>query len=86
MAASAGLLFGVTRGTALSITGGTLGALVAFLVARYVAREGAEDLAGDRVRAFVARRGFVAVAHLPRRPPRPGQLRARHPRGVRRRA
>jgi uncharacterized membrane protein YdjX (TVP38/TMEM64 family) len=66
MAASAGLLFGVTGGTALSITGGTLGALAAFLIARYVAREGAEDLAGDRltrVRAFVARRGFVAVLY-----------------------
>ncbi|MCP9488285.1 MAG: TVP38/TMEM64 family protein [Solirubrobacteraceae bacterium MAG38_C4-C5] len=66
MAASAGLLFGVTAGTALSITGGTLGAFVAFLVARYIARQGAEDLAGDRlarVRAFVARRGFVAVLY-----------------------
>lgn len=66
MAASAGLLFGVTRGTALSITGGTLGALAAFLIARYAARDGAEDLAGDRltrVRAFVARRGFVAVLY-----------------------
>jgi len=66
MAASAGLLFGVTGGTALSITGGTLGALAAFLLARYVAREGAEELAGDRltrVRAFVARRGFVAVLY-----------------------
>lgn len=66
MAASAGLLFGVTGGTALSITGGTLGALAAFLIARYVAREDAEDLAGDRltrVRAFVARRGFVAVLY-----------------------
>jgi len=66
MAASAGLLFGVTGGTALSITGGTLGALAAFLIARYVAREGAEELAGDRltrVRAFVARRGFVAVLY-----------------------
>lgn len=66
MAVAGGLLFDVAAGTALSTAGEALGAVSAFLIARYVAREGAEDLAGQRLgrlRAFVARRGFVAVLY-----------------------
>jgi len=66
LAVAGGLLFGVAGGTALATAGEWLGAMGAFLIARYVAREGAEDLAGERLtraRAFVARRGFVAVLY-----------------------
>ncbi len=66
MAVAGGLLFGVAAGTALSTAGEAIGAVTAFLIARYVARAGAEDLAGQRLgrlRTFVARRGFVAVLY-----------------------
>ncbi len=64
MAGAAGLLFGTAGGTAVAITAATLGAVTAFTIARYVAREEVERTLGDRfagVRGWVARRGFVAV-------------------------
>jgi len=66
LAAASGLLFGVAAGTALSIAGGFIGALCAFLLARHVAGAAVADLAGDRlaaVRDAVGRRGFVAVLY-----------------------
>ena len=65
MAGAAGLLFGTALGTVVAIAASTLGAVLAFLVARHVAREEVERALGDRfegLRGWVARRGFVAVA------------------------
>ncbi len=64
MAGAAGLLFGTAGGTAVAITAATRGAVTAYTIARYVAREEVERTLGDRfagVRGWVARRGFVAV-------------------------
>lgn len=66
VAAAGGILFGTLEGTLLSILGGSVGAVLAFLVARYGAHAAVEALAGDRLRRFqsaVARRGFVAVLY-----------------------
>ncbi len=66
VAAAGGVLFGTLEGTLLSILGGSAGAALAFLLARYAAHDAVEALAGDRlrrVRAAVARRGFVAVLY-----------------------
>ena len=52
--------------TALSVAGGLLGAMAAFLVARYAAAQAVEQIAGDRlgrIQEAVARRGFVAVLY-----------------------
>ncbi len=65
MAGAAGLLFGAWGGTAVAIATSTLGGVLAFMVARHVAREQVAELFGTRfagVRAWVSRRGFVAVA------------------------
>jgi uncharacterized membrane protein YdjX (TVP38/TMEM64 family) len=66
VAAAGGILFGTLEGTLLSILGGSLGAMLAFLVARHVAHDSVAALAGDRLRRTreaVARRGFVAVLY-----------------------
>ena len=66
MAAAGGLVFGVAEGTALSVLGGTLGALLAFLLARTVAGDAVRDLAGERLERLqlaVEERGFVAVLY-----------------------
>jgi uncharacterized membrane protein YdjX (TVP38/TMEM64 family) len=42
---SAGLVYGVVRGTAIALTGATIGATLAFLVARYFVRESVEQFA-----------------------------------------
>jgi len=42
---SAGLVYGIVRGTAIALTGATIGATLAFLVARYVLRENVEQFA-----------------------------------------
>ena len=66
MAAAGGLLFGVAEGTALSVLGGSLGALLAFALARTVAGEAVTALAGERLARLeraVAERGFVAVLY-----------------------
>jgi uncharacterized membrane protein YdjX (TVP38/TMEM64 family) len=48
-----GALFGPYLGTALDLAGGSLGAALAFLVARYVARDWAEDRAGPRLQGIM---------------------------------
>jgi uncharacterized membrane protein YdjX (TVP38/TMEM64 family) len=42
---SAGLIYGVVRGTLIALTGATIGAALAFLVARYFVRNNIEQLA-----------------------------------------
>ena len=67
LAAASGVLFGVAGGTALSILGGTLGALAAFAIARRFGAAPVEALAGERLLKLidaVSRRGFVAVLYL----------------------
>jgi len=67
MAAAGGLLFGTAAGTALSVLGGTLGAVAAFALARAFGAAPAAALAPERLRRLMAavdRRGFVAVLYL----------------------
>jgi len=47
---TAGLLFGVVGGTALALSGATIGAALAFLVARYLVRDSIQNLAGSNPR------------------------------------
>jgi uncharacterized membrane protein YdjX (TVP38/TMEM64 family) len=66
LAAASGLLFGTALGTPVSITAATLGAVVAFSIARFVAHDAVEALAGERLRslqAWIERRGFWAVLY-----------------------
>ncbi len=66
VAAASGLLFGTAGGTAVSVLGGTLGAALAFLLARHGAAEAITRLAGERLeplQAAVERRGFLAVLY-----------------------
>ena len=66
LAGASGLLFGTAVGTPLSILSATLGATVAFSLARWWAHDAVEELAGPRVqalRAWVGRRGFVSVLY-----------------------
>jgi uncharacterized membrane protein YdjX (TVP38/TMEM64 family) len=66
VAAAGGVLFGTLEGTLLSIAGGTIGALLAFLIARHAASESLRSLLGERVRRVfeaIERRGFVAVLY-----------------------
>jgi len=65
-AAASGLLVGTARGTAVSITAATLGAVLAFTVSRWLAHDAVLALAGPRLlalRAFVGRRGFLTVLY-----------------------
>jgi uncharacterized membrane protein YdjX (TVP38/TMEM64 family) len=48
-----GALFGPYLGSALDLTGGTLGAALAFLVARYIARDWVEIRAGPRTQSIM---------------------------------
>ena len=66
---AAGALFGPVWGAVYSLGGGTLGAILAFLIARYVASEWIAAHAGPRVSRIIdgaAREGwrFVAVTRL----------------------
>jgi uncharacterized membrane protein YdjX (TVP38/TMEM64 family) len=66
LSAASGLLFGTALGTAVSITAATLGAVLAFSIARWVAHDAVEALAGRRLRgvqAWIERRGFWAVLY-----------------------
>jgi uncharacterized membrane protein YdjX (TVP38/TMEM64 family) len=66
LAAASGLLFGTAVGTPVSIASATLGAVLAFTIARFVARDAGEALAGRRLRgvqAWIERRGFWAVLY-----------------------
>jgi len=67
IAAASGVLFGIAAGTALSVLGGTLGALAAFAIARRLGAAPVAALAGERLRRLigaVSTRGFVAVLYL----------------------
>ena len=66
VAAAGGVLFGTLEGTLLSILGGSLGAVAAFLIARHGAHDAAQSLVGDRLgrlQAAIERRGFVTVLY-----------------------
>jgi len=67
LAAASGVLFGTAGGTALSIAGGTLGALAAFGIARSFGAAPVAALAPERLRRIVdavSERGFAAVLLL----------------------
>lgn len=67
IAAASGVLFGTVGGTALSVVGGTLGALAAFTIARSFGAGPVAALAPERLRRLidaVGRRGFLAVLYL----------------------
>ena len=64
LAGASGLLFGTALGTPISIISATLGAALAFCLARRLARGAVEELAPPRVqriRAWIGERGFLAV-------------------------
>jgi uncharacterized membrane protein YdjX (TVP38/TMEM64 family) len=63
-ATAAGVLFGVAAGVALTLAAATLGAVLAFLLARGVGAAPIEKLLGPRAahwRTWIAQRGFSAV-------------------------
>ena len=67
MAAVAGVLYGTAEGTAICLTGGTIGALIAFGISRSAGAGPVEVLANERVRRLLDRvgeRGFSAVLLL----------------------
>lgn len=66
LAASAGVLFGTAAGTPIALTSALLGAAASFALARWIAHDAIEQLQGPRLarlRAWIARRGFVAVLY-----------------------
>jgi uncharacterized membrane protein YdjX (TVP38/TMEM64 family) len=66
LAGASGLLFGTALGTPVSIVSATLGATLAFCLARWWAHDAVEAVAGPRtraVRAWVGERGFMSVLY-----------------------
>ena len=66
LAGASGLLFGTALGTPVSITAATLGAVLAFSLARFAAHDAVETLAGTRLaplQEWIERRGFWAVLY-----------------------
>src|SRR3954468_9122486 len=66
LAGASGLLFGTALGTPVSIIAATLGATLAFSLARWLAHDAVTELQGPRLaalRAWVGRRGFVSVLY-----------------------
>jgi uncharacterized membrane protein YdjX (TVP38/TMEM64 family) len=66
LAGAAGLLFGTALGTPVAIVAATLGATLAFGLARRVAHDAVEHLQTPRLaalRAWVGRRGFLSVLY-----------------------
>jgi uncharacterized membrane protein YdjX (TVP38/TMEM64 family) len=66
LAGASGLLFGTWLGTPISIVSATLGAVLAFSLARWLAHDAVEQLQGRRLaalRAWVGRRGFLSVLY-----------------------
>lgn len=66
LAGASGLLFGTALGTPVSITAATLGAVLAFSIARFVAHDAVQTLAGRRLaplQEWIERRGFWAVLY-----------------------
>jgi uncharacterized membrane protein YdjX (TVP38/TMEM64 family) len=67
LAGASGLLFGTALGTPVSIVSATLGATLAFCVARFVAGDAVQHVGGRRLlrlEAAVSRRGFVSILYL----------------------
>lgn len=66
LAAASGLLFGTALGTPVSICSATLGATLAFCLARWWAHDAVVALAGPRLEAlrrWIGRRGFLTVLY-----------------------
>jgi uncharacterized membrane protein YdjX (TVP38/TMEM64 family) len=66
LAGAAGLLFGTWLGTPVAIISATLGAALAFSIARRLAHDAVEALEGRRLgalRAWIGRQGFLAVLY-----------------------
>jgi uncharacterized membrane protein YdjX (TVP38/TMEM64 family) len=66
LAGASGLLFGTALGTPISIISATLGATIAFLLARTVAHGAVEEIAPPRVqriRDWIGERGFLSVLY-----------------------
>jgi uncharacterized membrane protein YdjX (TVP38/TMEM64 family) len=64
LAGASGLLFGTALGTPVSIVAATTGACLAFIVARWIAHDAVEEMAGPRLQgwqAWIEKRGFMAV-------------------------
>ena len=64
LAGASGLLFGTALGFPISLVSATLGASMAFGIARFVAHDAVEELSGRRLLAlqeWIERRGFYAV-------------------------
>lgn len=67
LTASGGVLFGIATGSLLTMLGATLGAVVAFLVARVSGRQAVDRLVAGRVARvdrWLGDRGFMAVLTL----------------------
>ena len=66
LAGASGLLFGTALGTPVSIAAATLGAVIAFCIARFVAHDAVQMLTPRRmapVQDWIERRGFWAVLY-----------------------
>ncbi|MDQ3722560.1 MAG: TVP38/TMEM64 family protein [Actinomycetota bacterium] len=66
LAGASGLLFGTALGTPVSIAAATLGAVIAFCIARFLAHDAVQMLTPQRVRPvqdWIQRRGFWAVLY-----------------------
>lgn len=66
LAGASGLLFGTWLGTPVSIVSATLGAVLAFSLARWLAHDAVEELQGRRLaalRAWLGRRGFLSILY-----------------------
>ena len=66
LAGASGLLFGTALGFPVTLTSAVLGAALAFVIARYVAGDAVEQLAGPRLQSLeslVSRRGFLSVLY-----------------------
>jgi uncharacterized membrane protein YdjX (TVP38/TMEM64 family) len=66
LAGASGLLFGTWLGTPVSIVSATLGAVLAFSLARWLAHDAVEQLQGPRLgalRAWIGRRGFLSILY-----------------------
>jgi uncharacterized membrane protein YdjX (TVP38/TMEM64 family) len=67
LAGAAGLLFGTAEGTVVAMASGTASAALAFTLSRHGARPIVEEVEGERVRrwrAWVDRKGFLAVLYV----------------------
>ena len=66
LAGASGLLFGTALGTPVAIASATLGAVLAFCIARFFAHDAVQTLTPERVRPlqdWIERRGFWAVLY-----------------------